>query len=215
MNQNSLFSTQLMIPIPGNQRHAQVSQLAYFEDIFDRTEADRLFEALHSEINWQQPEIRIAGKLKAIPRLQSWQGDDAHQYRYSGRTFVSEPWHPLVAKIQHKAELLTGKRFNSALCNLYRDGQDSVGWHADDEPELGSEPWIASVSLGATRSFHIKMKERFNENPETYSSLKLDLLHNSLLLMPPEMQHSCLHQLPKTRRCHQPRINLTFRYICA
>jgi alkylated DNA repair dioxygenase AlkB len=141
-----------------------------------------------------------------VPRLSAWYGDAGAVYTYSGLRLEPLPWTPVLLEIKQATERLSGTRFNSVLLNLYRDGQDSMGWHSDDEPELGPEPVIASVSLGALRRFVFQHKKR-------RWRIALDLEPGSVLLMAGATQHHWRHALPKTRRPVAPRINLTFRTI--
>ena len=134
--------------------------LQYQEGLLDEHDAEVLFNTITNETDWQQPSITIAGKQIPIPRLQSWQGDGQLTYRYSGQTFHSQPWHPSIRSLKALVEEKSNAKFNAVLCNLYRNEHDSVSWHADDEPELGSAPIIASVSLGATREFQIKRSNK-------------------------------------------------------
>ena len=167
--------------------------------------ADRLYR----ELPWEQPRIRLYGSWKPVPRLQSWHGDPGASYRYSGLQMQPAHWHPALSQIREQVQKVLGLPFNSVLANLYRDGQDAMGWHADDEPELGPEPWIASYSMGATRRFSFRPRDG---GPER---LRLDLLDDELLLMNPAVQRHWQHALPRTRRCQHWRINLTFRQIQA
>ena len=139
-----------------------------------------------------------------IPRLTAWHG--AAGYVYSGIRLTPAAWTPPLLELKALAERLAGERFNSVLLNLYRDGRDSVSWHADNEPGLGRDPVIASLSLGAVRRFQLKHR-RLDER------LALDLPHGSCLIMAGATQHHWLHQLPKTTRPVGPRINLTFRHM--
>jgi len=132
-------------------------------------------------------------------------GDDGADYRYSGLQLRPAPWHPAVRELKGKVEAVCGKRFNSVLLNLYRDGQDAMGWHSDDEPELGTAPWIASYSLGSGRRFCLRSRDGQKRRHE------LTLEHDQLLLMSPQVQHGWQHSLPRSRRVHDWRINLTFR----
>lgn len=187
-------------------------------------EADKYFEQLHTEIQWQQSPIRIQGKQLFIPRLNAWYGDADCHYAYSGIRFAPLPWSPTLLNIKAQLEDFLTKqaahskpcnspvRFNSVLANLYRNGQDSVAWHADDEPELGAMPFIASISLGAERRFSLKPKPSVSEGL-LLKPLDVDLSHGSLLVMAGATQQNWLHQVAKTRRVDQARINLTFRWI--
>lgn len=171
-------------------------------------EAKQLFGVLHEQLDWEQTEIWIHGKRHPIPRLNAWYGDRGRHYTYSGRTFSPAPWTPPLFVLKERIEHDTGYAFNSVLANLYRDGRDSVAWHADDEPELGRNPVIASLSLGGTRRFSLKSRRHKTEKP-----LHIDLVSGSLLLMASSTQHNWLHQVPKTVKPVEPRINLTFRLV--
>jgi alkylated DNA repair dioxygenase AlkB len=170
-------------------------------------EANQLMQTLQNEIPWRQDSIRIAGKDTPIPRLQAWFGDAGMTYTYSGLTLQPTPWTPDLAQLKQRIEDYSDTHFNSLLANLYRDENDSVGWHADNEPELGENPTIASVSLGETRDFVLKHRD----HPE--QKLKLSLQNGDLLIMKGALQHHWVHQVPKCRTQCRPRINLTFRRI--
>ena len=184
--------------------------LLEYPQIVDSAEATQMFETLIANILWQQEHLRIAGKLRAIPRLQCWMGDRTSEYGYSGVRLTPCPWHETVKVIHDRVADLSGTTFNSVLINYYRNGQDSVAWHADDESELGESPVIASVSLGAERIFELKQK---HQTPA--KKYKLPLRHASLLIMGGTMQQHWLHQLPKVQGLKEARINLTFRNIIA
>ena len=164
--------------------------------------ADRLFTLLQATIDWRQEIATVMGRRIPIPRLTAWHG--AAGYVYSGIRLTPAPWTPPLLELKALAERLAGQSFNSVLLNLYRDGRDSVSWHADNEPGLGRDPVIASLSLGAVRRFQLKHRRL----PER---LTLDLPHGSCLIMAGATQHHWLHQLPKTKAPVGPRINLTFR----
>ncbi len=174
---------------------------------FEPAAADDLLAALRSLIDWQQEEILIFGERKRVPRLVAWHGDSGTAYTYSGTAHEPLPWMPELLRVRQRVEELTGYRYNSVLLNLYRDGRDGMGWHADDEPELGREPAIASVSLGATRRF--KLRDRRSRVAAT----TLDLAHGDLLLMAGATQHHYVHAVPKTARPVGERVNLTFRRV--
>ena len=165
-------------------------------------DANRLFEALLAATSWRQEIATVMGRRMPIPRLTAWHGEAG--YVYSGIRMMPLPWNPPLLEIKAVAEACAGQAFNSVLLNLYRDGRDSVSWHADNEPGLGRDPMIASISLGATRRF--QMKRRGSDH-----RLSLDLPHGSCLVMAGATQHHWLHQVPKTARPVGPRINLTFR----
>lgn len=175
---------------------------------FSQAESEAYLQQLMQDIPWQQESLRIAGKIVPVPRLQCWMGDRGSRYGYSGVRLVPVPWSDCVQAIRQRVESLTGQSFNSVLLNFYRNGQDSVAWHADDEPELGPAPVIASVSLGAERRFQLKHK--FDEK---HPRFQLDLRDGSILLMGKTLQNKWMHQLPKVKGLEEPRINLTFRTI--
>ena len=170
-------------------------------------EADALLTELESGIAWGQEHLTIYGKKIPFPRKTAWYGDPGCEYSYSGLTMTPHPWTPALLGIKERVEAEAETRFNSVLLNLYRDGSDSMSWHSDDEPELGQDPIIASVTFGATRSFQL----RYRPNP-AYRA-QADLTHGSLLIMSGPMQHCWQHQIPKTKKPLGPRINLTFRTI--
>ena len=169
--------------------------------------ADALLRELTQTLDWQVHCIRLFGRLVASPRRSCWIGDSEAVYRYSGMRFTPRPWTPALSLLREEVGAAAGVRFNSVLVNLYRDGDDAMGWHSDDEPELGPEPLIASLSLGGERRFVLKHRRR----PE--NRLALLLKHGSLLLMSGETQRNYRHALPRTRKPVAPRINLTFRSI--
>jgi alkylated DNA repair dioxygenase AlkB len=173
-------------------------------DALAQAAADRLFALLHAGIDWRQETATLMGRRVAIPRLTAWHG--AAGYVYSGIRLTPAPWTPPLLELKALAEHLAGQPFNSVLLNLYRDGRDSVSWHADNEPGLGRDPVIASISLGAVRRFQLKHRREPHR-------LSLDLPHGTCLLMAGPTQHHWLHQLPKTAREVGPRINLTFRQM--
>jgi alkylated DNA repair dioxygenase AlkB len=175
--------------------------------LFPRAEGDELFLRLQREVPWRQEPIRIFGREVMQPRLTAWYAGPGVRYGYSGIELRGEPWSPLLLGIKARAEEVSGQAFNGALLNYYRDGQDSMGWHRDDEPGLGARPVIASVNFGATRVFRMRLKA----DKKVIRSVPLE--HGSLLLMRGEMQHAWEHALPKTARPSGPRINLTFRTL--
>jgi alkylated DNA repair dioxygenase AlkB len=154
---------------------------------------------------WRQDSIQVYGKQYAQPRLTCLLGDAGTRYTYSGIQMESVPFTPALDQLRRRINLEFGWDLNLCLANLYRDGNDSNGWHSDDEKELGPDPAIASVSLGSERYFQLRSKKN---RSDTY---KILLEGGSLLLMYPPMQRFWQHQIPKTRRTMGPRINLTFR----
>jgi alkylated DNA repair dioxygenase AlkB len=192
---------------PGKPIPIADGEVCFFTDAFDAGLADQLFRDLRQEIDWRQEDIVMFGQRRRVPRLVAWHGDAGADYRYSGVLHRPEPWTPTLQRIRHRVEELSGRRFNAVLLNLYRDGRDGMGWHADNEPELGPDPAIASVSLGATRRFRMRHRRH------RLQVLDIDLGHGSLLLMQAATQHHWVHALPKTTRPVGERINLTFRLV--
>lgn len=168
--------------------------------------ADQLFEKLMNEYQWQGGTIKLFGKVYEIPRKQLYFADDNKDYGYSGHRLTRFPWTTDLNQLKQLIFDASDFSFNACLGNLYRDGNDSNGWHADNEKELGKNPIIASISLGATRKFDLK-------HQETKERITFKLNHGSLLIMGGEMQHHWKHQIPKERKIKEPRINLTFRKI--
>lgn len=173
---------------------------------FTPAEAEILRHTLIQQLPWRQDRVRIAGRELNVPRLQCWMGDA--DYAYSGIKLTAEPWHPVVDHIRERVQTLTEYQFNVVLLNYYRNGQDSVAWHADDEPELGQNPVIASVTLGAERPFQLRHK-RDKSRPRH----RFMLTNGSLLLMGESIQNNWMHQLPKVKHLTESRLNLTFRRI--
>ena len=182
-------------------------ELVYFAGAFAPRLADALFARLRREIDWRREEITLFGERHAVPRLVAWHGDPQAVYSYSGVEHRPLPWTAPLTEIRERVEARAGHRFNAVLLNLYRDGRDGMGWHADDEPELGPNPVIASVSLGATRRFRLRHRRHRRE------TVAIDLEHGSLLVMQGATQHHWLHALPKVTRPVGERINLTFRWV--
>jgi alkylated DNA repair dioxygenase AlkB len=168
--------------------------------------ASSLLDELWEGIDWLQQEIMLFGKARLQPRLTAWCSDPGVEYSYSGLHLAHKPWQRALAELRDTLQVKTGHSFNSVLLNAYRDGRDSMGWHADDESELGTEPCIASVSLGATRRFRLR--------PTVGGpSIGLDLEHGSLLMMSGSSQADWRHCIPRTRREVGLRVNLTYRLI--
>ncbi len=170
-------------------------------------DADELFARLLREVPWEVHRIRMFGRVVDSPRLSCWIGDPEARYRYSGSLFEPHPWPESLATLRKRLSAEIGTAFNSVLANRYRDGRDAMGWHRDDEPELGLRPVIASVSLGATRRFRLKPDDA------AVAPLSLDLPHGSLLVMRGDTQAKFRHALPRTARPVGERVNLTFRRI--
>src|SRR5262245_49586795 len=176
--------------------------LHYDETFLPPTEADDLFARLRDTVPWEQS--GRPGRL--FPRLTAWYADAGLTYSYSGVTHHAVPWTPELLAVKQRAEAAAGTTWNSLLLNYYRHGQDSIGFHADDEPELGSNPVVGSISLGAVRKFVLK-------HPASGEKREFGLQHGSLLVMGGSSQHHWRHGVPKTKKPVGPRINLTFRKI--
>jgi alkylated DNA repair dioxygenase AlkB len=171
-----------------------------------RDDADALQARLIAEIPWEVHRIRMFGRVVDSPRLSAWIGDADATYRYSGTPFMPKPWTDSLAALRDRVAEACGARFNSVLANLYRDGNDRMGWHSDDEPELGAEPVIASLSLGEERSFRFRAKAGGEV-------VGIELPHGSLLRMAGQTQRLYKHELPVRRRVAGARMNLTFRWV--
>lgn len=171
-------------------------------------QSDRLLAQLLTETPWHQETAHLFNKQIPLPRLTAWSGDARKAYTYSGIAMQPTPWTDTLLALKSVVETVVQTQFNSVLLNLYRDGQDGVGWHSDAEPALGHNPTIASVSFGATRRFSLKHKYRKELKP-----VHLELGHGSLVVMQGATQHYWVHQVPKTTKPVGQRINLTFRTI--
>ncbi len=184
------------------------ADLLYWPRIELGEESGRLLARLRDEIAWRQQSITLFGKTHPQPRLICWMGEPGCRYRYSGTTWEPEGWHPLVASLRERVEALADARLNCVLLNQYRDGRDSMGFHADDEPELGPRPIIASLSLGAARTLHFRHRQK-----RDHPTFRLPLADASLLVMRGDTQANWKHGIPKRQAPTGPRINLTFRLI--
>lgn len=182
--------------------------IVFCKKLFGGEESDRLYTELDQTTQWRQDRIKLYGKSIPLPRLTAWYGEPGKSYTYSGIEMYPVTWTDGLLEVKSKIENITGITFNSVLLNKYRNGQDGVAWHSDDEPELGQNPVIASVSFGETRRFMLKHKYR-----KDVDQIAIDLTHGSFLLMQGATQHFWLHQIPKTSKQVKPRINLTFRLI--
>jgi len=192
---------------PGHKRY-KGADIEYVPRFLRQEETNVLIEALKSEVPWSQPEVRIFGRFSPSPRLSAWYGDQHAVYRYSGLTNFPFPWLPWLHELRRRIEHYTQDSFNSVLLNFYRGGSDGMGWHRDNEPELGINPVIASISLGFPRRFvmrHYKRRDmpRLEVSPE----------NGSLLIMRGQTQGLWQHAVPKTRMSVGLRLNLTFRNV--
>ena len=180
------------------------SEITFWPSWLGFAEADDLLATAINQVAWRQDNIHIAGKSIPIPRLQNWYGDPTTSYTYSRIKLQAVAFPPWMELLRRRVERQTGNCFNRTLVNYYRDGQDSVDWHADDERELGPEPIIASVSLGQERAFLLRHKT-------TKERLKINLPHGSLMMMGPGIQEHWHHSVAKDKNIVGPRINFTFR----
>ena len=169
-----------------------------------------LHQELQLAVNWSQPLLRVYGKVHPVPRLSCWIGDRGCSYRYSGVLHQPEDWISPLEELRDVLENHFGYRFNSLLLNRYRDGQDRMGWHADDEPELIREHPIASISLGASRAFRFRPRSPFAKHERSFNLILAD---GDLLIMDPPTQQHWQHCLPTRRNVTAERLNLTFRRI--
>jgi len=198
---NSLFpSEKISFDLPN-------ADIEYYPNFFDVEKSNQFFEKLLNEIPWQQDDITVFGKTHPQPRLTALYGNEGKPYSYSNIVMQPHHWSPLLMFIKNEVEEVCNENFTTVLLNLYRNGKDSNGWHADNERELGRNPIIASISFGAERSFHLQ------HNTISDAKLKITLENGSLLLMKGETQHFWKHQIPKTAKPIDSRINLTFRII--
>ncbi len=185
------------------------ARVTYHPEFFPPATADYYFKLLKTALDWQQVPIVLFGRKLLQPRLIAWYGDAGVAYGYSGNQFQADGWIDPLHEIKNILQQRLGIAFNAVLCNLYRDGRDSMGWHSDDEIDLGAKPVIAAISLGATRPFRLRAKNN------SCQSFKLELDHGSLLLMAGDTQQNWQHSLPKIAGYCEPRINLTFRRLPA
>lgn len=178
----------------------------YIPSFLGGADAQRVYLALLAQIPWRDEDLFMFGRRITVPRKTCWFGDPQAVYRYSGVTHEPVPWLPPLLELRTLVQASTCVVFNSVLANLYRDGRDSMGWHADNERELGAEPAIASLSLGAARLFSLQHRK-------TKRKVNVMLESGSLLIMRGALQHHWRHSLPKTTQITAPRINLTFRFV--
>ena len=183
-------------------------QCLLFPDFLTPSEGYSLLDTLQDGVDWETHSVILFGRTHQCPRLIAWHGDPEARYRYSGVTHKPRPWLKELTALRLKIQQAVGSSFNSVLLNYYRNGNDGMGMHSDDEKELGRQPVIASVSLGEARRFVLQPK-RTNPAP----GVKLDLPHGSLLVMQGTCQRDWKHGVPKTRKSAGPRINLTYRNI--
>jgi alkylated DNA repair dioxygenase AlkB len=203
--QSSLFdqhtSAREVLPYGGSAR--------YYPGAFSADASMAIMAKLIRDTEWKQEYVNFYGKRHPIPRETAWFGDSGAIYKYSKISNEPSPWTATLVEVKQKVELLAGVSFNSVLINRYRNGSDSVAWHSDDEPELGPQPVIGSVSFGATRTF------QFKSNRDGEDRVNLLLESGSVLIMSGDSQSAWKHQIPKERSVKGERLNLTFRVISA
>ncbi|WP_394975726.1 alpha-ketoglutarate-dependent dioxygenase AlkB family protein [uncultured Croceitalea sp.] len=195
-----LFNEEIKFDLPD-------SDIRYYPNFIESTQANDYYDNLKKKIPWQQDNIKVFGKTYPQPRLTALFGNNGKSYSYSNITMNPKPFTTELQELKKAIEAVAKVKFTTCLLNLYRDGKDSNGWHADDEAELGRNPVIASLSLGQARIFHLRHKND--------KSLKQKILleNGSLLLMKGETQHFWQHQIAKTSKQIKERINLTFRVV--
>lgn len=181
-------------------------EFLYLPAFWPAAEADRLLQQLRDLPDWTRHQVRLFGRLLPAPRLSAWYGDPGTSYRYSGVRHQPLPWPPLLLRLREEVSAASGRIFNAVLANRYDCGRDAMGWHSDDEPELGPQPVIASASFGAARRF--LLRHRRSGRCEA-----ITLAHGSLLLMAGDSQRCWQHAVPRTARPLGLRINLTFRHV--
>ncbi|MFZ2313539.1 MAG: alpha-ketoglutarate-dependent dioxygenase AlkB [Methylobacter sp.] len=181
-------------------------ELEIIEEFYDAAESNCLYQRLLQEQNWPDNRYTVSGRQFILPRLQTWHADLGIHYSYSNNLLYTRSWTPLLSGIREKVEAFLNFPFNSVLVNLYRSGEDYVGWHADNEPELGEQPFIASLTFGVERQFCFRHKK-------TSETGRILLRSGTLLIMQPDFQQYWLHSVPIDKNVTQERINLTFRKV--
>ena len=180
----------------------------YIENFFDFDQSQLYMKHLTNDIKWKREKIRMWGREIITKKRIAWYADEGKSYTYSGSTFHPDQWNELLLEIKKHVEQYIKFQFNSVLLNEYPNGKVGMGWHSDDERELGIDPIIASLSFGANRDFIFKHKTN-----KSFGNIKIHLKSGSLLLMLGSTQHHWKHSLPKRLKVREPRINLTFRKI--
>ncbi len=186
--------------------HVNNGWIIFMENFISLEKSDFYFDYFLNTIPWKSSKIKVFGKTYDTPRREAYFANSGKNYSYSGKSLVVNTWDEELIKLRDQLSEILGEDFNACLLNLYRDGQDSNGWHADNEKELGKNPIIASLSFGATRKFQLK----HSKNSEKYD---FNLSHGALIVMGGELQHFWKHQIPKQKKIADARINLTFRKI--
>ncbi|MDX1811708.1 MAG: alpha-ketoglutarate-dependent dioxygenase AlkB [Gammaproteobacteria bacterium] len=180
--------------------------LRLVEGFLNENTSNKYFYELLAGNHWNNARYKVGGREFVMPRVQTWYADPGILYNFSYKLHNQRDWTPALKHLRQSIETFSGHSFNSVLINYYRDGQDRVDWHSDNERELGAQPMIASLSLGADRNFYYK-------NKRTAEQGSVLLTKGSLLLMYPEFQHQWLHSIPVDKALTRSRINLTFRKV--
>jgi len=181
-------------------------KIRILEDFFNSVDSNKLLKKFILKLPWESMMIKMFGRDTKIPRLQCWIGDKGCEYRYSGKQLSRQIWNQDLIMIRKKIYQELKIDFNSVLVNYYRDGKDSMGWHSDDEKELGPNPTIASISFGSERDLVFR-------NKITKETLAIPQTNGCLILIDGETQKNWQHSIKKTQKVIGPRINLTFRNI--
>ena len=209
MDQDQLFSDESQSK--GNHVPREIlpygGSAKYYPSCLGNLKAADVFSSLYSDTPWETYTIRMFGKVSEQPRQVAWYGDPGSGYSYSGLKMNIRNWTPLILQLKNICQQFAEQEFNSVLLNLYRDGSDKVGWHSDNEPELGYEPTIASLSLGAERRFKFRLREDHDVKEE------IILPSGSLVVMSGPCQQLWDHEIPKELKIKTARINLTFRRV--
>jgi alkylated DNA repair dioxygenase AlkB len=182
------------------------TELEVIEDFYAATDCERIYQRLLREQNWPSNRYIVAGRQFTLPRLQTWHADPGIKYSYSNNLLETRAWTFLLSDIRAKVELCLDFSFNSVLVNWYRNGEDYVGWHADNEPELGEKPFIVSLTFGAERLFEFRHRKSLECG-------QILLRSGTLLIMQPDFQHHWHHSVPIDKTVKEGRINLTFRKV--
>lgn len=211
----STHNAPLTNPIPRYQQIGQqvegCESLWLNSHFLTQPEADDYFRELMSSHIWPTSDYEVFGRRFTLPRQQTWHADEGIVYSYHNNLLPTRPWSPILAKLRKTVEVATGHSFNAVLANRYRTGEDYVGWHSDDEAEMGLEPVIASVSLGNKREFSFRPR-RTQTSTNTLGATSVELSHGSLLLMAADFQQDWQHAVLQSSISGE-RINLTFRYV--
>ena len=207
-SQANLFDVQQPIRIAPSAFDASDADRLYWPSFLNADESDYYLDTIVNALQWQQRTLHVYNQDHLTPRLIAWCAEPGLEYSYSGDTTPQQDWPPALVQLKNRVETYCNSRFNGALLNYYRNGEDRMGWHCDDEASLGVQPVIASVSLGADRTFQFRPKP-----PRRGERIDMQLENGSLLLMSGNTQALWQHALPKRKRVQQARLNITFRYI--